>query len=162
MKKIIGNERGSFVVDVFLLPIIGIFQVLWMNYLCKRYDERSVKIKITALVVAIFWPIALCLYCDIFSFWFLADMSGNDFMWNWPLLQIFGQRLIPLRFIPTYSWNNPDFLNVVAMIFFLAVYPVMYYLGIQLGYILFGRSLKQKGGIDLVFPREKGDKDNFN
>ncbi len=162
--KFIDNERGSFVADVFLLPFLAVIQVwLMTRYFFKCFDKRAVKIKLSVFVVSVFWSIALGLYCDFFSFQFLAPgMTGNDFMWNWPLLQIFGHRLVPLEFIPTYSWNVPDFLNVVALIFFLVVYPIMYYLGFSLGHILFGRSEKQEGGIDLVFPREIGDKDNFN
>lgn len=162
MRKFVGNERGSFVIDVFLLPIIGIFQVfLMVRYFFKHYDKRSVKIKLTVLVVAIFWPLALGLYYDLYIFSFLSDMSGNDFMWNWPILQIFGERIVPPGFIPTYE-NTGGSCHTFAFIFFFFVYPIVYWMGIHIGYILFGRSEKQKGGIDLVFPRKKGDKDNFN
>lgn len=151
----------SFPVDKVLLPIIGKFKVYLENRFLFKYfnNKRRVRINLNVLIVSVFWSLALGLYFDLFRFGFLSSLSGNDFMWNWPLYPLSGFRVI--ADIPTYAdfWG---FWNLLAMFFFFVVYPIVFWLGIQIGYILFGRSEKQQGGIDLVFPRKTKDKDNFN
>jgi len=161
--KILRSEEGSFVLDIFiLLPAIGAF-IVWLGvrHLYKWWKSSIFTLYIIALIL--FIAIAAGLYFDA---WrppvFLSTLSGNDFMWNYPILALTGHRIVPLSCIPTYAsfWC---FLNLLAIfLFFLVFYPLLLWLGIQIGYIMFGRSEKQKGAIDLLFARDPRIVDPFN
>jgi len=150
--KAIGNERGSFVVDIFLLlPFIAALSVLLSIKLSLRYLKHAVFV--------LFICVAAGLYVDLIRPpLFFSVLSGNDFMWNWPLYPLTGHRMVPFGHIPTYtSWSY----NILALGLFL-FYVIIFWAGVQFGYILFGRSRKQKGMIDLLFARSKGSKNQFN
>lgn len=141
------NEKGFFAIDIFmLLPCLGMLVVyLAVRHLYKIFSARiSIRI-LSMLTVLSFWLIAgWALYFDgIFS-------NGNWFMWlglNW-LLDSFGA----LR--PTYA-DFGGFWNMLAMFLFIFVYPLALWTGIQTGYWVFGRSEKQIGFIDFLFPNKK-------
>lgn len=155
----IKNEKGTFLIDAFLLlPFCGILIV----YLVARHLYRLLGRKkyivpsFSFLVLSGFWIIAGGLYFDCWRFWFLSSLSGNDFMWNWPF-NLLGFELV--KEIPTYA-DFFGFLNLLAILIFLAVYPFSLRTGIQTGYILFGRSERQKGLASFFFPSAKNSRFN--
>lgn len=135
---------GFFTIDIpVLLPIFGILIV----YISKQIPKWR---KVLLLII---WTVTLI------GFWLIAGWAlyfeglfgaGNHFMWlglNWLLDYLGAER-------PTYA-NFWGFWNLLAMSLFLIVYPFMLWLGVCAGRILFGRSEKQKGLIDLLFPNKK-------
>ncbi len=148
------NEKGTCVIDVFLLlPFCGVLIVyLAVRHLYRLLGRKKYIVPVLGFsILSGFWVIAGGLYLDFWRFWFLSNLSGNDFMWNWPFNLIGGARLV--SGIPTYA-DFFGFWNLTALLFFFVVYPVSLWIGIQIGYILFGRSERQKGLISFFFPQK--------
>lgn len=148
------SEQGSFTVDIlFLLPLIGLFIVFLKNKIFDRIFGRKKKtVFILAFItLGIFWLIGGMWYLDLWKIpsW-LSSLSGNDFMWNWPVYSLFDFRIVPVTEIPTYfDWRW----NLFALYLFFLIYSLVLFIWIGVGYLLLGRSDKQSGVIDLLFPR---------
>lgn len=153
----IRSQKGTFVIDALILlpwffgPLVVYLSVRYLYRWFSRSRKKYIIPVLALYTLKVFWIIAVGLYFDFWRFWFLSDLSGNDFMWNWPF-NLIGVRLV--SDIPTYLdfWG---FWNLIALFLFFVVYPASLWIGIQIGYILFGRSERQKGAIDLLFPFNK-------
>lgn len=152
--KFLKNEKGTFVIDILiLLPLVfgPLIVYLATRHIYRWFGRRKLIIPFfSGLVIKGFWLAAGGLYFDYWKFGFLSKMSGNEFMWNWPF-DLLGWRLAAKDQIPTYA-DFYGFWNILACFLFLAVYPLALWVGIQIGYLLFGRSERQKGIAALFFP----------
>ncbi len=167
-KNLLGNQNGTFIIDaLFLLPwVFGPLMVfLATRWLFNWIKNRKIVVAgLFATTMLGFWLMAgWGLYFDGVSLEGISRLtgttSGNDFMWNWPF-NLFGLQVVGQNQIPTYA-DFYGWLNILAMFFFIVVYPLMLWLGIQAGYLLFGRSEKQKGVVCLFFKRSTS-KNEFN
>lgn len=158
--KYLRNEKGTFIIDsLLLLPLFfgPLIVFLTTRYLYRWLGRKRMIIPALAiLTLSVFWLIGGGLYFDLIRPYPVSDLSGNDFMWNWPF-KLIGRRIASR--IPTYG-DFFGFWNMLALTLFIFVYPVMLYLGIQIGYLLFGRSERQRGAIDLFLGRQH--KSEFN
>lgn len=159
------NDYYSFILDPFILIGFAIF-VVWLT-VRKFYRKfgRNIWIlrTLSAILLGIVWLGAGALYFDLIDMPLLGEAGrGNHFMWNsgfdwegWnkvPLLNNF----LPIDPIvdtttPTYT-NFVSPLNLLALFFFVFLYPLFLWIGIHLGYILFGRNERQTGMIELFKP----------
>lgn len=149
-------KRGScysFIIDPFLLVIVAMIMV-WLT-VRKFYKIFGRKKKILygflVLSLTLFWAGAGLLYFDKVDLPFLGSYGrGNYFMWN-SGLEAFGLPGILSISQPTYlNFWSP--LNILALFLMIILYPCFLYIGLHLGYILFGRNEKQTGLIWLLKP----------
>jgi len=158
--KYLRNEKGTFIIDSLLLlplffgPTIVFLTTRHLYYWLGR--KKAIIPVLAILTLSGFWLIGGGLSLDFIRPYPVSELSGNDFMWNWPF-NLIGVRII--NRIPTYA-DFFSFWNIVALLFFIFAYPFMLNLGIQVGYLLFGRSEKQRGISDLFFKRD--NKSEFN
>lgn len=129
----------TFIVDPPTMLVLGAFYaVLGVHFLRPRLSGRLKEHIVAALCVPTtlsFWILGAMMYWDLP--FFASRGLGNDFMWNGYLL---GFMAVDTT-IPTYhseGWT--------ALAFFLwAVQPLFLWLGVQAGYIFFGRTEHQTG-----------------
>lgn len=133
----------TFVVDPPTMLIAGAcFVFVSVRFLMRRFGRpagRRMLFALCAVFQLVFWVLGPMMYFD-HSF-FASRGLGNDFMWNGYLL---GARVVDTT-VPTY--HSPLW-NAVAVLSWL-VQPLFLWLGVQLGYILFGRNETQTGAMGL-------------
>ena len=148
----------SFIMDIPLMMLGG----LGIVYACNRFFFRITQGRryplyvLTAVFFFWFYFIAVYgLYLDNLNLP-ITTMSGgkyigggNYFMWN-SALEIFGIGPF-VESVPTYA-DPFGALNLFAIFIFTVAYPFSYWVGIQLGYIMFGRNERQQGAIALMYP----------
>lgn len=139
----------SFIIDTFLLIGCGALVVyISVRFLLKRFQFRHWIPLLAVMVLMVFWLIAGALYLDIIDFPFLGDAGrGNHFMWN-SGCELIGLKAFVDASVPTYT-DLFGAMNVFA-IFLFALYPLWLYIGILIGYFLFGRTEKQTGIVGLL------------
>lgn len=135
----------SFTVDPLLLVITGLV-LTWVSVrFISRLGKRKYIKELSLIILIIFYVFSGLYYFDQLQAPF-GYASGNQFMWK------FGCDLggmIGVNF-PSYQPLTNNY-NLLAMFIFL-LYPLFLRLGIELGYILFGRHEKQTGTIYFLFP----------
>jgi hypothetical protein len=142
-KKRAGFGLATFVVDPPTMLLAGVVfvgvTVRWIMPRIGRQAGRKVLFGLCAAWQLAFWVLGAMMYFDVP--YFAERGLGNDFMWNGYL---FGLQVVDTT-VPTYKsmgWNALAFLGW-------AVQPVFLWLGVQLGYILFGRNEAQTGAVGL-------------
>lgn len=153
-KKFGPNAYYSFILDPFLLIGFGIF-IVWLTVrkLYHRFGRNKFFIwGLSILCLTLFWLIAgFGLYLDNINIPLLGEAGqGNHFMWN-SGCELFGIEPFVDTTTPTYT-NFLSPLNLLALFFFVIIYPLILYISIHIGYILFGRNEKQTGLIGLLKP----------
>lgn len=148
------NTYFSFILDPVLLILFGI-TIVWLTVrkFYKRYGRKKVILLGLALTVLIsFWLIAgVGFYLDNLNIPFLGEAGrGNHFMWN-SYCELLGIEPFVDTTVPTYA-NFLSPLNLLALFIFIILYPAFLYIGIQFGFILFGRNEKQTGFIEFFKP----------
>jgi hypothetical protein len=139
----------SFLLDPILLVGCGII-IVWLctRFLFKKKGKKILPI-LAILVMAIFWLIPISLYLDIIDMPFIGDAGkGNHFMWN-SASELFGVEPWIDTNPPTYTMPFSA-LNIFAVFMFVVVYPLYLYIGIQIGFVLFGRNERQTGLVGLL------------
>ncbi len=153
-QKVFGeNTYYSFILDPFILVGVGMFAVwLAVRKFYKRFGRnKMILLGLALLGLTLTWFGAGALYFDVIDMPLLGEAGqGNPFMWN------SGCELLGIEpFVDTTTPTYADFLsplNILAFFLFIVVYPFILYVGIHLGYILFGRNEKQTGLIELLKP----------
>lgn len=147
-----GEIHASFIIDPFILIICAFLAVYFsVRYFYKMWPDRKEKIipVLSALVILIVWAGALGFYFDVINLKFLfGDYgAGNHFMWH-SLIDYFKGEPIT-QGVPSYAdfWNLK---NISALAFMLIGYPIIYKVGLILGYIFFGRNENQTGLVGLL------------
>lgn len=128
----------TFVVDPPTMLVLGaLYAVVGVHWLKPRLSGWWKENIVSALCVPTtlgFWVIgALCYWDHPF---FTARGLGNDFMWNGYLM---GFKVV--KAIPSYDSTG---LTALAMLLW-AIQPLFLWLGVQAGYIFFGRTEHQTG-----------------
>jgi hypothetical protein len=136
-----GIVMDSFIFDVPALLVLGAAEV----YLCVRYlykkSRRRWALPLMGLgTVGIFWLWSLALYLECpWAAWMwkiCGAESGRDWMINSGILNI--------------QWEDGGvMMHLIAGALF-ALYPFWLWLGVQIGYMLFGRNERQTGFISLL------------
>jgi hypothetical protein len=130
----------SFLLDPFLLFFLGAVIVWLRNRWLYQLSRHATKI-LGALTVLLFWVVAGSLYLNMGWFdwiwlWTGRAVSGRDFMIN--------SCVFHLEFV-----NTAGLIDFIAL-FLLLLYPLWLYLGILLGYLLFGQHERQTGMVGLL------------
>ena len=130
----------SFLLDPFLLILCGAVIVWLRNRWLYRISRHATKI-LGGVTVLLFWLVAGSLYLNLGWFdwiwqWTGRAVNGRDFMINSCVFQF-------------------EYLSTVGLIDFIALflfllYPLWLYLGILLGYLLFGQHERQTGMVGLL------------
>ena len=133
----------TFIVDPPTMLVAGIaFVFLTVRFIMPRTGRatgRKVLFGLCAAFQLFFWVLGPMMYFDVP---FFAEQGlGNDFMWNGYLL---GFKLVDTT-VPTYHSCGWNALAVLGWL----VQPLFLWLGVQAGYILFGRNENQSGLIGL-------------
>lgn len=142
----------TFFIDALIIcPFAGVLLV----WIFAKLKIRRLILPSLFLVWILIISIASSIYYDetsmaslpIVGHWFAQFGSGNNFMWNFEWMVLFGKKLVVD--IPTYNpwWNG---YNLLAWTIFIFVYPLCILFGVWFGKILFGRSDKQKGIMGLL------------
>ena len=129
----------SFMMDPLLLLGMGIAGAVLS---AKRLHKNFWFIYIfSALVLALFYGISVSLYVNmdfVRPMWeMMGAKSGLDWMLNSGVLHL------------NYSWPITDPKILGASILLFCTYPFWLYLGVFLGYMLFGRNPRQTGVIGI-------------
>jgi hypothetical protein len=146
------NKNGAILIDIILLPLV--FGPL-IIFLTVRYLYRWLGMKkwilpfLFILTLLGFWLTSGLAYFDYLSQYPLFSSITNEYMWNWPL-SLLGIKLV--EDIPTYK-DFFGFWNILAIVIFVVVYPLLLYIGIQIGFLSYGRSHRQKGTVVAFFKR---------
>lgn len=136
----------TFVVDPPTMLIAGVvFAGVGAKWIRPRLAEgswlrRNVVFLLCAAFQLVFWTLGPLMYFDVP--YFAGRGLGNDFMWNGYLM---GLKVVDTT-VPTY--HSPLW-NAVAVLGWL-VQPLFLWLGVQLGYMLFGRNRHQTGVVGLL------------
>ena len=130
----------SFLLDPFLLVLCGAVIVLLRNRVLYRLTRHANKV-LGVLVVLLFWVVAGSMYLNLGWFdwlwlWTGRAVNGRDFMINSGIFQF--------EFV-----NTAGLIDVVAVGLFV-LYPVWLYVGVFIGYLLFGQHEKQTGMVGLL------------
>jgi len=135
----------SFAVDPLLLIISGLI-LTWISvrFIARLWGRKYIR-ELSLLLLIIFYLVSGLYYFNQLPAPF-GYTSGNQFMWQFGfnLGETIGVTL------PSYQPLTSSH-NLLAMFIFL-LYPLFLRLGIELGYILFGRHQKQTGTIYFLFP----------
>ena len=136
-----GLIMDSFLLDVPALVILGAAEV----YACVRWiykrTKRRYALPVMALcTLAIFWGWSLALYLELPGARWMWTMcgaeSGRDWMINSGILNL--------------NWQGAGVITHLISGALLMLYPFWLWLGVQVGFILFGRTEKQTGFISLL------------
>jgi hypothetical protein len=132
----------SFLIDPFLLLAIGIVIVAITSRIIKWRWKSSISF-LSVLTMIIFWGTSVSLFFDLrWTQWIwrmCGASSGRDWMVNSGVFH-FSRSAI-------YNMNDGALLICGAMF---ALYPLWLKMGIEIGYILFGRHEKQTGAIGIL------------
>ena len=132
----------SFLLDPFLLFLCGLI-IVWLNVRIFMKKGGSYIFHLSALTLALFWIISLSLYFNLPWVVWMAKLcraqNGRDWMINSGVFH--------------FNVVSPPEITLVISGFLFATYPLWLWLGIQAGYILFGRKPSHKGLMSLFYFR---------
>ncbi len=130
----------SFLLDPVLLVLCGAVIVWIRNRWLYRVSIHATKV-LGVVAVVLFWIVAGSLYLNLGWFdwlwlWTGWAMNGRDFMIN--------SGVFKFEYI-----NTAGLIDGIAFVLFL-VYPLWLYLGVRMGYLLFGQHEGQTGMVGLL------------
>lgn len=144
---------GSFLLDPILLILCGCI-IVWVTVrvLYKKFGRKRFIPVLSFITLTIFYVISIGLYFNAswldgfvkFCNWlplFGNAKSGYDWMINSGIFNITNS---------IHPQQSPFYVHLIAG-FLYTLYPVWLYLGVRLGYILFGKTEYQTGVISLLF-----------
>ena len=130
----------SFLLDPFLLILCGAVTVWLRNRWLYRISRHATKI-LGVVTVLLFWVIAGSLYLNLG--WF-------DWIWQWTLRAVNGRDFMINSCVFQFEYlSTAGLIDFIALFLFL-LYPLWLYLGILLGYLLFGQHERQTGMVGLL------------
>lgn len=128
----------SFLLDPFLLFIIGLM-LTWVEVRMFLKRGTSYLMPLSFLTLFLFWSISISLFFNLSWVHWIARLchaqNGRDWMLNSGVFH--------------FNIESPSELTLVISGFLFALYPLWLWLGIQCGYILFGRKATHRGVISL-------------
>lgn len=135
----------SFFLDPFLLFSIGLTLVR-INLTIMRKNGKSCLSYLAVLTLGLFWFVSISLYLNAnWTDWIAricGAQNGRDWMINSGIFH--------------FNFESPSELTHLISGFLFATYPLWLWLGIQVGYVLFGRKSTHRGVISLFsFERNK-------
>lgn len=144
---------GSFFLDPGLLILSGCL-IVWVTVriLYKKFGRRKFIPLFSFITIMVFYIISIGLYFNAswlsgfvnFCSWlplFGEARSGYDWMINSGVFSL-TEQIDPN--------NSPFYVHLLAG-FLYTLYPLWLYLGVRLGYILFGKTEYQTGVVSLLF-----------
>lgn len=149
---------ATFFLDTFaLLPLCAVIAV-WLSFkLAKKYETRLYWIYCFYVLTMIgFWLVAGGFWFNwlqisnlpLIGWWFEQFGDARSFMVNFEWRLLFGKDLVDQQELANAGfWGK---WNLIAMFYFLVVYPLSLFLSIVTRLILFGRSEKQTGVFGLI------------
>lgn len=130
----------SFLLDPFLLILCGAVIVWLRNRWLYRISRHATKI-LGSVTVLLFWVIAGSLYLNLG--WF-------NWMWQWTGRAVNGRDFMINSCVFQFEYlSTAGLIDIIAVFLFL-LYPGWLYLGILLGYLLFGQHERQTGMVGLL------------
>ena len=130
----------SFLLDPFLLILCGTVVVWLRNRRLYRISQQATKI-LGIVTVLLFWVVAGSLY---------LNMGWFDWMWQWTGRAANGRDFMINSCIFQFEYlSTAGLIDFIALFLFL-LYPLWLYLGILLGYLLFGQHERQTGMVGLL------------
>ncbi len=122
---------GSFLIDPFLLIMLGSLIVYAsVRFLYKRSKYRGFIFFLSLITLAIFYICSVSLYLDLPWIGWMWRMcgaeTGRDWMLNSGVFHL--------------NYTTPAVHTHLIAGFLFTLYPLWLYLGIRLGYILFGKN----------------------
>lgn len=134
----------SFLIDPILLIIVGSLIVLvTVRVLYRKTNYRHWIGVLGFITLIVFWATSISLYFNLaWPSWIWKMMgakSGFEFMWNSAVFHLNVLKPSDL------SWGWHLFAAIMWIL-----YPIWLKLGIELGYMLYGRTEKQTGAIGLL------------
>ena len=133
----------SFLLDPFLLFLIGLI-IVWINVRVLMKTGRSYLCHLFLLTLALFWSISISLYLNLPWTDWMAKLCGAENGRDWMLNSgVFN-----------FEFKSPSEITLLISGFLFATYPLWLFIGVQVGYMLFGRKPTHKGFISLLSLRK--------
>ncbi|MFX0078535.1 MAG: hypothetical protein ACFE8O_04790 [Candidatus Hermodarchaeota archaeon] len=130
----------SFLLDPFLLVLCGAVIVWLRNRWLYRLSGHASKI-LGGVAILLFWIVAGSLYLNFG--WF-------DWIWQWTGRAVNGRDFMINSCVFQFEYlSTAGLIDFIALFLFL-LYPLWLYLGILLGYLLFGQHERQTGMVGLL------------